>query len=234
FSLRHHAYEKGETFYHSRVVPMDHGGRRGTDMLVSFVDYAFNPLSSPSQTVYADVLCTNRGITDQIKDNTIFSTEGENLAGYQIRCLDKPTLQADPDLDGQTQWKLISHLALNQLSLENGEEGLARLREILKLHFRNADQESELAGITSFSTQSTAHRLGTDAWRGFVQGTEVNVGLSATAFTGSSAFLFSHVLSRFLNQYANINSFVQLVAHKSNRTGEWIRWPALKGNRPLL
>ena len=234
FSLRHHAYDAGEVFYHSRMTPTDQSGIRGTDMLISFVDYGFNPLASPSQTIYADVLCTNRGLTDGIAAGTAFFTEGEDIAGYTIQCLDKPTRQVDPDLDGQTQWKLISHLALNHLSLENGPEGLERLREILKLHCSDPDQVAELRGLTAFSTQQIAHRLKTDAWRGFVQGTEVTLDLAQDSFTGSSAFLFSHVLSHFLNQYSSVNSFLQVVARKTNKSGEWVRWPALKGNRPLV
>ena len=234
FSMQHHTYTAESIFYHARSIPTTHPHMKGGDHLISFIDENFNPLTTSNQTIYADILCTNRRLSENISAQTAFFAEGEGVAGYTIFCLDKPTSPTNPITDGQTQWKLISQLGLNHMSLEGGENGLKRFRETLFLHCHNSIQEVELQGIKKFEMTTGIHRLGQEAWRGFVQGTEIKLHLDTSAFTGSSAFLFSHVLSRFFSQYAHINSFVQLVVYKDNHPKEWIRWPARKGNSPLV
>ena len=78
-------------------------------------------------------------------------------------------------------------------------------------------------------------RLGQEAWRGFVRGTEVRIVFDESAFPGANAFLFASVLRHFLALYASVNSFTRLVAESTRRPGEiWKRWPALAGTREIL
>ena len=85
-------------------------------MLLSFVDLDYNPSLPDAQTVYAQTLCTNRHLAEQLPISPRLQIE---IAApvLQVIGLDKPTPQIDPPLRGQTLWRLVSQLSLNHLSL---------------------------------------------------------------------------------------------------------------------
>jgi type VI secretion system protein ImpG len=151
-----------------------------------------------------------------------------------ISCLRSPTPQINPPDSGETLWRLISQLSLNHVSL-SGTEGLEALREVLRLHGAStAGAEQQLRGLTAMETHEKLMQLGKDAWRGFVQGTEVTLTFDESCYVGSCAVLFGAVLSRFLGLYTSVNSFTQLVMRSTQREGVWMRWAALAGDKPLL
>jgi type VI secretion system protein ImpG len=150
--------------------------------------------------------------------------------------LTKPTPQQDPPLAGSTLWRLISHLSVNFLSLSNDAEGLKALREILGLYgyLNDAAVMQQVAGIRALSSRRVVRRIGTDAWRGFCRGTEVELLFDEELYVGSSAFLFGAVLNRFFALYASVNSFTQLVIRSKQRDGIWKKWPAVIGEQIVL
>ena len=154
----------------------------------------------------------------------------------QIICLKKPTFSVVPPLGGQALWRLVSQLSLNHLSLGEGEESLRALREILRLYCPEDDVASyqQILGIQAMSQRKVVHRVGQEAWRGFVRGTEIRLLFEENLYVGSSAFLLAAVLNHFLAQYASTNSFTQLVIESSRREGEWKRWRPMAGVRELL
>ena len=94
-----------------------------------------------------------------------------------ISCVTKPTPQLDPPLGGSTLWELISQLSLNHLSLTDGREGLKALREILRLYgfLDDASVNQQIMGIREMNCRTVVRRVGTEAWRGFCRGVEVNL-----------------------------------------------------------
>ncbi|MCV4639355.1 type VI secretion system baseplate subunit TssF, partial [Escherichia coli] len=63
-----------------------------------------------------------------------FEVEGTALLS-RVRCLTKPTDTIRPPRRRSAQWRLISHLNLNYLSLVNSENGSPEaLQEILHLY----------------------------------------------------------------------------------------------------
>lgn len=234
FSLRHQSYNKNGSFWHARLVPMEMNNVQGTDVLISFVDAAFNPITSPVETVYGEVICTNRAATHMIGANTTFANDGDSVEGYTVTCIDKPTSQVYPALDGRNQWKLISSLALSHLSLADQKDGLKRLQETLLLHCRTPEQYSIVDGLEKMTIKDSAHRFGNEAWRGFVQGMDIDIHMDEQNFAGTSSFLFSEILSYFFGEYAGMNSFTRLNYYNTQQKGVRHRWPARSGNRALL
>jgi type VI secretion system protein ImpG len=126
---------------------------------------------------------------------------------------------------------LISHLALNHLSLAASGEGIESLREILRL-YDLADApvtRQQINGIQKVSSRSVTGRVGPVA----CLGTEVTVEFNDENYVGSGVFLLASVLEHFFGMYATINSFSQLVA-KTQNEGLLKRWPPRAGNRTLL
>ncbi|HEX6370347.1 MAG TPA: type VI secretion system baseplate subunit TssF [Longimicrobium sp.] len=235
YSYAHRMDAKHATFWHARRAPAERADLEGTDVFLSFLDLRAKRVAPPVQTVWADVLCTNRRLAEQLLPGDRLHVESA-LPVTEVRVLHTPTAAVDPPLGGQTQWRLISHLSLNHLSLTGGDEGLEALREILRLYAAYGDPtvESQVFGIRRMETRPAVRRVGPDAWRGFCRGTEIDLLVDEGAFTGGSALLLASVLDRFFGLYAAVNSFTRLSVRRQNREEAWKTWPARVGARPLL
>ena len=208
----------------------------GTDVELSFVDPAMNPIVPAEDVLFAQLLCTNRGLARQVTSVTGFTVESD-LPIEGVSCLNRPTLPADPPVAGESLWRLVSHLSLNRLSLSDGSHNLEALRQILFLYSgidENSRKRRQIDGIRSIATRQVVRRLGTQGWRGFVRGTEISIRFREENFVGGSAYLFGSVLDRFFALYAGVNSFTELVIYREHDDEEWKRWPARAGDRPLL
>ncbi len=91
----------------------------------------------------------------------------------QVRCLTKPTETIRPPQRRAMQWRLISHLNLNYLSLLNSEDGTPEaLQEILQLY--NFDDSSatrkQILGITDIASRKIVRQIGGHIGAGFVRG----------------------------------------------------------------
>lgn len=241
YSFTHAMERRGQkAFWHAKRVPAL-GGKSGTDIMISFRDLDFRPALPPDETVFAHVLCTNRGLAaerpaDLPNGESLLQTD-EALPVRRIVCLRKPTPPLMPPLAGQTLWRLVSRLSLNYLSLEGGKDGLPiALHEILRLYcFSDAPSlQSQIQGIRGVSLRKVVHRMGEAAWKGFCRGTEITLTIDQTQYKGGSALLLASVLNRYFALYASTNSFTQLVIKREKREGEWKRWLPMAGNGVLL
>ncbi len=211
------------------------GDRRGSDVYLRLTDLDLNPWKPAEDSIFARVLCTNRHLAAQVAPGA----ELQRLEGggaEEIQLLYKPTAQFDPPLGSGTLWRLVSYLSAGHLPLDDPEGDGAALRELLSLHAPESSSgaQRQIQGITSVGTAPAVDRIGTDAWRGLVRGTEVRVALSSDAFAGVGPFLFATVLRQFLGLQAHINSFVRLVVVDADQPEEAYQWPALAGATSLL
>jgi type VI secretion system protein ImpG len=236
YSFRHRMDgQEPHAFWHARRASTGREDLPGTDVLLSFVDLNFNPSLPPQQVVYAHVACTNRELALQIPAGAQLFIE--DVAPLErIACLHKPTAPAYSPLAGATLWQLISNLSLNYLSLTDGKAGLEALREILRLYSfsERAYSHQQINGIREMQCRRVTRRVGSEPWRGFCQGAEVDLTFDEDLFEGSGAFLMGAVLRHFLALYASVNSFTQLVIRSTRRDGEWKRWPPLAGVQEVI
>lgn len=154
----------------------------------------------------------------------------------QIVCLNKPVSQAHAPQDGETLWRLISHLSVNHLSLTQGEASLNVLKEMLRLYAGPASnyRHGEIDALEKLSCQPIVRRVGDQAWRGFIPGIEVSLTMNERELAGSSIFLMGAVLRHFFALQVSLNSFVEVVLNSTQRQGEWMRWQPLPGEQILL
>lgn len=236
YSFNHEMWEREhKSFWHGRRVSSSRKDIEGTEILLSFVDLDFEPSLPTTEVVFAHTWCTNRNLAEQIPAGGILQTDA-SVPASQIACLRKPTRQVLPPLDGQTLWRLISHLSLNYLSLAEGEESLKALREILQLYsFYDArSAQDQIRGIREMSQRKVVRRVGTEAWRGFCRGTEITLGFDESLYVGTGAFLLASVLNQFFALYASTNAFTQLVIKSEQRKGNWKTWPPMAGEQIVL
>lgn len=204
----------------------------GTDMFLSFVD-PHNAGVRPAQpVVYAQLLCTNRRLAEQISAGTLLRAENISSAP-KIVCLYEPSPQRDPPLNSATLWKLVSLLRLNHQSLVDGSNGIETLRDMLALFASDSARDlAQIRGLRSLQAHGVTARLGTEAWRGYCRGTEVVLSFDEEAYAGGSPLLLAAVLARFFALYTTINSFVRLKVRRGDE--DWKQWAPMSGYQHLI
>ncbi len=206
----------------------------GSDIYLSFVDLKFNPTLPPKQIFYAQTLCTNRFLAQQLPVGADLQIE-ESPPITSIRCLDKPVQPLYAPTDGETLWRLISQLSVNHLSL-TGTDAPKILKETLKLYAgpTRFQAEQEIETILSVACTPVVRRVGAEAWRGFVKGLQVSLMIGENGSITSAPFLLGSVLHRYFALNVSINSFIELIIHKSQNPEESIQWQPLPGEKTLL
>jgi type VI secretion system protein ImpG len=236
YSIRHHREQEEESdagaFWHMQRRPSERKGDTGTSLYLSFSDLLFRSTEPEAETLTVHVTCTNRDLPARLPFGDPGGDFEMELAApvSRISCRIKPTPTRRPSLGGALQWRFISHLSLNYLSLvEGGEDSL---REILKLYdFEDSPvTRQQIDGIVGVQTRHVTRRIG----QSFCRGIETSVTFDEEKYVGSGVYLFASVLERFLGQYVSVNSFSRMIALTVQRKERLKEWPPRNGNRILL
>lgn len=233
YSISHYGKNNDpEAYWHARRKPSPRKGDTGMDMVLTFTDSGLSDVSPRCSTLSITTTCTNRDLPARLSPGAMagdFSLEQESPV-EGIECLMKPTATLRPQPGSRMQWRLISHLSLNYLSLLSGNgQGLKELLKLYDIH-DSATSRQQIDGIESVGYRHETMRIG----RSFCRGVEVSIGFNEDKFVGSSVYLFSAVLDHFLAQYVSINSFTRLVVKNMQRPGVVKAWPPRTGNRILI
>ncbi|NTU60139.1 MAG: type VI secretion system baseplate subunit TssF [Deltaproteobacteria bacterium] len=211
----------------------------GSEVYVSLVDAHEAPYSSNLRQLGVTTYCTNRDLPLQMplgQKNTDFTLES-GAPVQAARCVAGPTKPQPSAAEGETAWRLISHLSLNYLSLTDSDEehGAAAFRELLSLYSGSGDAtlRKQIEGLRSIRTRPINRRIPTPGPVTFGRGIEVTVNFDESAFGGAGVFLLGAVLEHFFARYVSLNSFTETVVTTAER-GEVSRWPARSGRRPLV
>lgn len=223
YSLRHAYGEQMEkSFWYATRRASQREEDEGTEMYISLVDMNFNPRVPAAEVINIRTTCTNRDLPAKLPfggREGDFEVEGSGLLS-KARCLTKPTETLRPASRRALQWRLISHLNLNYLSVIESQNGTPEaLQEIL--HLYNFDESSatrkQILGITGIDSRRVVRRIGEHIGAGFVRGLETTLTMDEEEFVGSGLFLFACVLERFFGLYASLNSFNQMVLRTEQR-----------------
>jgi type VI secretion system protein ImpG len=223
YSLRHAYGEQMEkSFWYASRRDSQREEDEGTEMFVSLVDMNFNPRVPAVEVLNLRTTCTNRDLPARLPfggREGDFEVEGSGLLS-KARCLTKPTETLRPARRRALQWRLISHLNLNYLSIIESTNGTPEaLQEILHL-YNFADSSAtrkQILGITGIESRKVVRRIGEHIGAGFVRGLETTLTMDEDEFVGSGMFLFACVLERFFGLYSSLNSFNQTVLRTQQR-----------------
>jgi type VI secretion system protein ImpG len=149
-----------------------------------------------------------------------------------IRLPVSPTRPHPTLAQGDTAWRLISHLSLNYRSIVETGRGSApeALRELIGLYAPLGDRvtEKQLEGIVGVASRPIVRRMSDEVLSTAVRGLEITIEFDESFFEGTSVFVLGAVLERFLRRYATINSFTETVL-KTQKRGEIARWRPERG-----
>jgi len=206
----------------------------GCETFLSLVDAAEAPFSSNLRQLGIEILCTNRDLPLSMPvgiGKTDFTIES-SAPVKSVRCIVGPTEPVPSHAEGETAWRLVSHLSLNYLSLMDDEkkEGASALRDLLRLYCPAGDTFAlgQIEGVRSVQATPIVRRLPLPGPISYGRGLQIVVTLEESAFTGAGVFLLGAVLDRFFAKYVGLNSFTETVV-KSTRRGDVIKWPTRVG-----
>ncbi len=211
----------------------------GSEVFVSLVDAEEAPYPTDLRQLSISALCTNRDLPLVMpvgKGNTDFTLQA-GAPVQSIRCVSGPTKPRSSWAEGDTTWRVISHLSLNYLSLADSDEiqGAVALRDLLMLYgdIGEAAVRRQIEGVRGVATKPIIRRMPVPGPISFGRGLEVTVTIDESAYHGSGVFLLGAVLELFFAKYVSINSFTEAVIRTVDR-GEVMRWPARIGTRTVL
>jgi len=213
-------------------------GYVGTEVYLSLVDPTAAPYPARLAQIAVEAICSNRDLplTLAMGGRDDFSLEVAAPVD-SIACIKGPSRPVAPPVEGETPWRLISHLSLNYLSAidSSPSEGAAALREILSLYGMDnrSPVRKQIEGVQSVAARPSLRRMPVAGPIAFGRGVELALTLDERAFDGAGILLLASVLERLFARHASMNSFTETVLHSVTR-GEIKRWPPRLGQRQIL
>ena len=236
YSSHHGRAARSQAFWHASRRQSTREDDSGTEMFLTLVDGSGNSAQSLAEAVMVKCTCTNRDLPTRLRtgvETGDFDLEAGG-AVKKIIALTKPTETMRIPVRKGLQWRLISHLSLNYLSLV--EDGRGALQDILRLYnFSDSPAlEKEISGISALSSRRHFARVVSEHGISFARGVRVDMEFDEELYAGSGIYLFASVLEYFLGLYTSLNSFSQLVVRSKQRKEVLREWRPRAGQKILL
>lgn len=225
YSLKHgQSHEKHGYYWFARRDDSLSKMSPGHETRISIIDVNFNPANIEAETLSIGLTCTNRDLPALL---TFGSAEGDlfiegGAIARTIQLLRKPTTPIRPKEGTNNHWRLISHLALNHLSLTHS--GLDFIREVFYLYSFSGTDESQkkIDSIVDIECKPASTWMAGNPFPCLVRGMDVTLTIDDNGFVGSSVHAFITMFDFFLGLYVHTNSFARLIV-KSSKTGQELR-----------
>lgn len=212
----------------------------GADIFVNLVDQLQAPYRGDIEQLSVQAVCTNRDLPMLLPIGT-GDSDFDLLDGGPVSAVNALTPITRPRaslaIEGDSAWRLISHLSLNYLSISETDRGdpAAALRELLGIYGPLGDKTlaKQLEGIVKVWTKPIVRRMADEVLSTAVRGLEVNIEFDESFYEGTGVYVLGAVLQKFFAKYVSVNSFTETVIHSPDR-GEIARWPATSGKRRVI
>ncbi|MFH1095974.1 MAG: type VI secretion system baseplate subunit TssF [Candidatus Desantisbacteria bacterium] len=224
YSFRHKTEEGDEGYYYNLTRETSPWG--GWDTYLSFVCPKNTTLLQ--ETISIELICTNGDLAKRVGIGDICRPTQDVPGFVSFSNITKPTLSLHMELGKNLEWRFISHLALNFVSITNSE-ALKNLLELYNVANTEANHR-RIAGIlevTACPEQILLHGVA-------VMGTHFHITLDEKHFEDEGdVCLFASLLNEFISLYASINSFTKLTV--SYRKGEGkLEWLPIIGKKSII
>ena len=210
----------------------------GSELYLTLVDKTQAPYGADLDQLAVAAMVTNRDLPLLLPTgarDVFYLPDGGPIA--HIATPVSPTRPTPSLAQGDTAWRLISHLSLNYLSIADtgGGGGAAALREMIGIYAPAGDRvlEMQLEGVTGVSTRPIVRRMADEVLSTAVRGLEITLEFDESFFEGTSVYLIGSVLERFFRKYVTINSFTETVLVTQQR-GEIARWRPESGRGRIV
>jgi len=195
--------------------------------------YAKQKTEYMQETLTIDLTCTNGSEPETLMPGDICEHTSNSPELLNFTNITAPTANVEPPLEGDTLWRLLSHMSLNLLSLKDAQS----LRKMLQLYiFQDSRDKGMVAanlkriqGILELKIEKEDRLI-----RGMViRGKKITISLSKDAFASrGDVVVFGAVIDEFFSRYSSINSFTRLIINETI-SGESFVWLPRIGDQHL-
>ncbi len=232
FSFRWEDDNEVHTYYQPFLRPAV--VREGFDTYISFVNREGKHQVPETEIVAIYLTCTNAQLPFELKPGDISVPTSTSPEMANFTNITKPTRSIPPPIGRDILWRLISHLAINYLSLQR----LENLKQLLSLYNFQVYSDRQAARANEMKINAL-ERLSVKPARRLLRGQPlagllIEIDASKKNFADEGdLFLLGQVLEKFFGLYSTMNTYTQLVLRERDE-GEIYRWPPRLGYSPLI
>ncbi|MBQ9405202.1 MAG: type VI secretion system baseplate subunit TssF [Desulfovibrio sp.] len=185
-------------------------------------------------TLSMDLLCCNHSLPGSLQAGDVCRPTDSSPAQADFSNITAPAPMLPRHDDESLQWRFLSHMNANLLSLASAEA----LRSLLELYLPEKGAAPELAAANQRRVQAVTAFSSGDEERLFhgrlLRGRLLSLTLEPAGFVSSGdLFLFANALERFFAEYANLNTYTRLLLTMSG-SEESHQWPPRLGEKQLI
>lgn len=232
FAMSHYHQADGQFYYH--LLTEDNNNRTG--LKYSIISKSLEPHQISSDFVSIQLLCCNRDLPYESyhKDQNTLSLNDSSLM-RKATLVKRPNLPYYFDQKLQEQWRIISHLSLNNLSLMQGD-AVSYIKELLELYNLPQSKENRLIinSIQTVQFSLTQKLREHKPFPLFVRGVKVEIQIDTEIFRGASLYIFVQVLNHLFNLKVQMNSYVDMHVIDSKSKQELYQCVQQIGGKRLL
>lgn len=206
----------------------------GTDnkLFIAFANTIDEPATLNADIVTVTLSCTNHSLPNQMTNG---HPDGDfdadmPLAALNIQALNRPTRPIMPPDRNGVQWRLISQLSINHMSL-GGADGANILRETLMLY--NVQDLPEITRMINMllrvEAQPVTARLIANDPHSLARGIELSLIFHPDMLHEPEYYLLCCFIDHFLSLYAPVNSFSRVTTMIEHEPHSRYTWPIRAG-----
>lgn len=180
----------------------------GYDKYISFIDTGINYSKYNDSVFYAEILCTNRKISNFINIFSNFSMETD-IPIKKMNLVDK--LYNGENIDFAQSFFLKFLLMMNKnyfTFCSDNNDVKSKLDKLLEIFYNTYTKNTYFSDIDSLAFKSKNKRVGNQVWRGVVSGYSMDVYFKDDFI--KSKILFGLVIAYIFNMSISINSFIEI------------------------
>ena len=196
--------------------------------------YRFGSGSLEKYTLSMELICCNHTLPGSLRMGDICRPTDSSPAQASFTNIIAPAPMLPRPQNESLQWRFLSHLNTNLLSLASADA----LRSLLELYIPETAAAPELAAadmrrcmsIKQFSSQGEEH-----LFRGrLLRGRALYLELAPFGFVSDGdMYLFTNALDRFFTEFTSINNYSRLILSIAG-TGKLREWPPRLGDKQLI
>jgi len=182
------------------------------------------------ETLTIDLTCTNGAEAELLLPGDICEHTSNSPELLNFTNITAPTTNIEPPLEGDTLWRLLSHMSLNLLSIQDAPG----LKELLLLYIFQDSRDKgmvtanlkRIEGLTEFKIEKEDRLI-----KGMVvRGEKITISISKEGFASlGDVVVFGSVIDEFFSRYNSINSYTRLIINETI-SGESFTWLPRIGN----
>lgn len=182
---------------------------------ISFFD---TNLNMEQKIVYAKLLCFQNQANELVAAEEKWNI-GNTPGNLQCINLEKPTLPIMPALSSRTQWRLISHLAINYFGFKNSENSLDYIKELFAIYdFQNSKNKNAL-----YSLKGLEYKVNMVSFERTIV-PKATIVMVADETKSSQVFLLAHILGKFFANILDFNTKLGITLKKESDNTTWKTW----------